>query len=48
MTSERKVLVVAVILGVVAIASFIFFMTGGLEMFLGLLPDINLVLAQAS
>ena len=47
MTSERKVLVVAIILGAVAIASFIFFMAGGLEMFMGLLPDINLVLAQA-
>ncbi|WP_181149687.1 hypothetical protein [Arthrobacter sp. MYb227] len=47
MTSERKVLVVAIVLGAVAIASFIFFMAGGLEMFMGLLPDINLVLAQA-
>lgn len=45
MTPERKVRIVAIVLGAVAIASFIFFMSGGVDMLLDL---INLSFVQTT
>lgn len=44
MTPERKALVFALVLGAIAIASFIFFLSGGLALFLDPDPETGLVL----
>lgn len=48
MSPERKALVFALVLGIIAIASFIFFISGGLALFLDSDPETGLVLIQRS